>query len=114
MIRWRGWRPARWTAIVVGMLVTWVVTFVVSAYQTLMHAGVCNEPAQAADLGEAQRSLVLLAALVAIPWAVTLWRTRYRLRVGLFAFPALAPVTVWTVQALQASPADYVLSWCLY
>lgn len=114
LIRWRGWRPARWVTIVAAVLVTWVATFVVSAYQTLMHAGVCNEPAQGEDLAQAQRSLLLLAAVVATPWAVVLLRTRYRLRVGLFAVVALAPVAVWTVQALRATPADYVLSWCLY
>ena len=114
LIRWRGWRPALWTAAVIAVLVTWAVTFIVSAYQTLMHAGVCTEPAPAADLAQAQRAFVLLAAVTAIPWAVALLRTRHRLRVGLFAVVALAPVTVWTVQALRATPADYVLNWCLY
>lgn len=114
LIRWRGWRPALWAAAVIAVLVTWGVTFIVAAYQTLMHAGVCNEPAPAADLAQAQRALVLLAAVATIPWAVALLRTRYRLRVAVFAVVALAPVAVWTVQALQATPADYVLNWCLY
>ena len=114
LIRWRGWRPALWVSAVVAMLITWSITFVVSAFQTLLHAGVCNEPAAAADLAEAQRALVLLAVAVAVPWAVALWRTRHRLRVAVFTGLALAPAAMGAVQALVAAPADYTMSWCLY
>jgi hypothetical protein len=114
LIRWRGWRPALWTATVVAVLVSWFVTFVVSAYQTLRHAGVCQEPALPADLAEAQRALVVLALATAAPWLVALWRTTFRLRVGLFAVLAVAPATIGAGQVLRATPADYVLAWCLY
>jgi hypothetical protein len=114
LIRWRGWRPALWATTVVAVLLTWVVTFVGSAYETLLHAGVCHEPAQAADLTEAQHALVVLVLAAAAPWAVGLWRTGHRLRVGLFALLALAPVAIGAVQVLTAAPADYSMDWCLY
>ncbi len=115
VLRRQGWRPSTWLLVTGAMLVEVVVTFLGWAYVMLLYAGVCNEPATAADLRLAPRDLLVMAVLACVPWvcAVGVARHRHRLRVAAFGVrPSCRPSSGG--QALRATPMEWTSGWCLY
>ena len=111
---WRGWRPTTWLLVTGATLVEHAVAFLVWAYISLQHAGVCHEPASVSDLHQGQRALVVATIIATTPWALFLARTRYRVRTALFAGAAVVPVAFGMVQALLSSPAEWTSGWCAF
>jgi len=93
------------------MVVGFVGTAILGMLTVLQAAAVCDEPLRRAAIATAQRELMALAAVVAIPWTVAVWRLRHRVWVSVAALLSVAPVIcLYTWGA--ASPGD-VYRFCI-
>ncbi|WP_180935752.1 hypothetical protein [Nocardioides ungokensis] len=106
-----GWPWWGWVVLVLCMVVGFVGTAIVGMLTVLRAAAVCDEPLRRAAIATAQRELMALAAVVAIPWMVALWRLRHRVWVSVAALLSVAPALCLYAWG-AASPGD-VYRFCI-
>jgi hypothetical protein len=112
-IRWGGRHPALWVGAMAALAVTWCVTLLVAAYQSLTNGGLCFEPADVTGLQAAQRGMVLLLAVLTVPWLLAVRASLHRTRTTVLAAVALAPVCLIAARMLASTPQEFSSSWCL-
>ena len=106
-----GWPWWGWVLLLLCSVVGFVGTAIVGLFIVLQAAAVCDEPLRRAAIATAQRELMALVAVVAIPWMVALWRLRHRVWVSVAALLSVAPV-VYLYAWGTASPGD-VYRFCI-
>ena len=91
-----------------------MITLVAYGVISLVWAGVCREPAAAANLQNAQRAAMVLAVVACLPWLLAMRTARYKLRILCFAIPAVAFSVVPMATLLFSSRAEFSSSWCAF
>lgn len=82
-----------WAGLITGVVVTFVGTLVASALVYFGQSAGCGETADAATIHVGMRSLLIVLAVAAAPWALGWILTRHRIIATCAALVALLPIS---------------------
>lgn len=111
VVRWRGWSPWSWLALIGLTVVGAAVVLVYAVAIVLRASNVCNEPPNPIDVAVAQRGLALVAGVAVVPWVVASFWVKPRLRLLACGVICAAPAWLSFVNG-ALRPDSYSMSWC--
>lgn len=111
VVRWRGWSPWSWLALITLTVVGAGVVLVYAVAIVIRASNVCNEPPNPVEVAAAQRGLALVAGVAVVPWVVASLWVKPRLRLLACGVVCAAPAWLAFIDG-ALRPDSYSMTWC--